>query len=151
MKQFIAAALGAACFASFAFAAGPSLPPANPKPQMSAPIPAPVAGIPDGRSVATDAEVGEARREYRAQCGRVESDGFCECVTAGVAQALAPADVRLAASTLGERLGAEGDAAAGAVETDQAPGHVDSMTRIEQVEAHYADACAATRGTPKAG
>jgi hypothetical protein len=143
MKQIIAAALGAACFAGFAFAAGPTLPPANSKPPMSAPSPA--AGIPDARAVASDAAVGEARRTYRAQCTRVENAGFCECVTAGVAQALAPADVLLAARTVRERLGAEGDAA-GAQESDQVPAHVDAMTRIEQVEAHYADACAPARG-----
>ena len=53
----------------------------------------------DARMIASDQEVGEARRAYRAACDRVESTGFCECVTAGVAQALHPSEVRIAART----------------------------------------------------
>ncbi|MGE3143370.1 MAG: hypothetical protein AB7L65_08620 [Hyphomonadaceae bacterium] len=98
---------------------------------------------PDARSVASDDEVRVARRAYRAACERVENQGFCECVTAGVAQALSPADVRIAAQTLPERLAAEGDSAARAG-TDTAVS-ADAMTRIETAESHYADACAQFR------
>lgn len=99
----------------------------------------------DARMIASDQEVGEARRAYRAACDRVESTGFCECVTAGVAQALHPSEVRIAARTVGDRITAQGDAAM-ASETDSTIGLQSSAARIEQVEAHYADACAQFRG-----
>lgn len=99
---------------------------------------------PDARSVASDAEVGEARRAYRAQCSTIENAAFCDCVTAGVAQALAPAEVRMAARTIRGRLDAQGDAPR-SDNSDSTPIGADAMTRIEQVEAHYADACAAYR------
>lgn len=99
----------------------------------------------DARMIASDQEVGEARRAYRAACDRVESTGFCECVTAGVAQALHPSEVRIAARTVGDRIMAQGDAAM-ASETDSTVGLQSSAARIEQVEAHYADACTQFRG-----
>jgi hypothetical protein len=135
MKVLLAAALfSAASFAAFA---------AEPKPDVPAVA---VTGetVADARVVASDAEVGQARRAYRAQCGRYESAAFCECVTAGVAQALSPSDVRLAARTIRERITAQGDAAASA-ETDPPINQGDAMSRIEQTEGHYADACAQFR------
>lgn len=99
----------------------------------------------DGRSIASDQDVGEARRAYRAACDQYESTGFCECVTAGVAQALHPSEVRIAARTIGDRITAQGDAAMSS-ETDSTAGLESSAARIEQVEGHYADACAQFRG-----
>jgi hypothetical protein len=100
----------------------------------------------DARSQASDQAVGEARRYYRAQCERSgETHAFCECVTAGVAQALLPAEVRIAANGVEERLTAQGDAAMSS-ETDAAPSGASSAERIAQVESHYADACAQFRG-----
>ncbi|QGZ96637.1 hypothetical protein [Terricaulis silvestris] len=99
----------------------------------------------DARSIASDQEVGEARRAYRAACDRYESTSFCECVTAGVAQALHPSEVRIAARTIGDRITAQGDAAISS-ETDSTAGLQSSAARIEQVEGHYADACAQFRG-----
>jgi hypothetical protein len=99
----------------------------------------------DARAIASDREVGEARRAYRAACDRVESTGFCECVTAGVAQALHPSEVRIAARTIGDRIMAQGDAAMTS-ETDSTAGLQSSAARIEQVEGHYADACVQFRG-----
>lgn len=99
----------------------------------------------DGRSIASDQEVGEARRAYRAACDQYESTGFCECVTAGVAQALHPSEVRIAARTIGDRITAQGDAAMSS-DTDSTAGLESSAARIEQVEGHYADACAQFRG-----
>ena len=107
-------------------------------------VPAPTATANDARTVASDAEVGQARRAYRAQCSRYESASFCECVTAGVAQALSPADVRVAARTVRERLTAQGDAAASSA-SDPAVTGGEQMTRIEQAESHYADACSQFR------
>ena len=98
----------------------------------------------DARTVASDDAVGVARRNYRAQCSRYESASFCECVTAGVAQALSPADVQVAARTIRERITAQGDAA-GSGQTDPAVTGSDQMSRIEQAEGHYADACAPLR------
>jgi hypothetical protein len=100
----------------------------------------------DARSHASDREVGEARRFYRAQCQQSgESTAFCECVTAGVAQALLPEEVRIAARTVDERLPAQGDATMSS-ETDAAPMGASSAERIAQVEGHYADACSQFRG-----
>ena len=105
----------------------------------------PVGAAPqDARMIASDQEVGEARRAYRAACDRLESSGFCECVTAGVAQALHPSEVRIAARTIGDRINAQGDAAMSS-ETDSTAGLQSSAARIEQVEGHYADACAQFR------
>ena len=95
--------------------------------------------IPDARSLASDQQVGEARRAYRAACQQSENAGFCDCVTAGVAQSLMPDEVRLAARTFGERIPAEGDA----YQSDQPA--MSSAARIEQVEAQYANACAQFR------
>jgi hypothetical protein len=66
-----------------------SAPPA-PSRVMTTPVSEPGAEInaADARSLASDQAVGEARRYYRNQCNQYESPGFCDCVTAGVAQAL---------------------------------------------------------------
>jgi hypothetical protein len=108
-------------------------------------ISAPVAPTPDARTMASDQEVGEARRAYRAACDAHESTAFCECVTAGVAQALMPSEVRIAARTIGERITAQGDASI-ASDSDNTMGAQSSAARIEQVESHYADACVQYRG-----
>lgn len=50
----------------------------------------------DARSTASDAEVRDARRAYRAACQQRNSDGYCECMTGGMAQALAPAELAVA-------------------------------------------------------
>jgi len=112
----------------------------------SAPVIAPEAEITstDARSLASDQAVGEARRYYRAQCNQYESPGFCDCVTAGVAQALMPEEVRIAGRTIGERINAQGDA--GIASQSDATAAMSSAERIEQVEGHYADACAQFRG-----
>lgn len=99
---------------------------------------------PDARTLAGDAEVGEARRAYRAACQRHETASFCDCVTAGVAQALMPSEVRIAARTFGERIPAQGDTIAPS-DSDNTVGLESSAARIEQVEAHYTGACAAYR------
>lgn len=124
---------------------------ATPKPmeqvdpnQSATPAP-PTAEAPDARQVASDADVGDARRYYRAQCGKYESASFCECVTAGVAQALTPQEVRIAGRTIGNWINAQGDAAPGS-DTDQTDPGSNSMTRIDQVQSHYAEACAQFRG-----
>ncbi len=135
MKLLLAAALlSAASFAAFA---------AEPK----APVTPQGENAADARSVASDQEVGQARRYYRSQCNRYESAPFCDCVTAGVAQALAPGDLRLAGRTIRERITAQGDAANSSnadppiADGDQAG----AMARIEQAEGHYVDACSSFR------
>jgi hypothetical protein len=128
--------------------------PTDPMPVMEQPVVvpapplvAPAGGpsvVPDARARASDREVGEARRAYRAACSAEESAGFCDCVTAGVAQALMPSEVRIAARTFGDRIPAQGDGYA-ASDTDMTELGANSATRIEQVEAHYADACSQFR------
>jgi hypothetical protein len=112
--------------------------------QVEEPAPPPASSVPDARSLASDQEVGEARRYYRAQCSRHQSAEFCDCVTAGVAQALMPQEVRIAARTISERINAQGDAAAQS-DQDTSTEAMSSAERIEQVESHYANACAQFR------
>lgn len=50
----------------------------------------------DARSNATDEEVWVARRAYRGACERHNSVGYCECMTGGMAQALAPSELAVA-------------------------------------------------------
>lgn len=50
----------------------------------------------DARSTATDAEVRDARRAYRAACQTRHSTAYCECMTGGMAQILPPADLAIA-------------------------------------------------------
>jgi hypothetical protein len=142
-KAFAAAALLSAVSVTIAIA---QTKPVDPMPvieEQQAPMAAPATGsptvIPDARSLASDQQVGEARRAYRAACQRSENAGFCDCVTAGVAQSLMPDEVRIAARTFGERIPAEGDA----YQSDQPA--MSSAARIEQVEAQYANACAQFR------
>ena len=59
---------------------------------------------------------------------------------AGVAQALMPEEVRIAANTIGDRITAQGDAGV-ASDSDASTAPMSSAARIEQVEGHYADAC----------
>jgi hypothetical protein len=112
--------------------------------QMQAEPTLPVEPTPDARALASDQDVGEARRAYRNACEQHQSPGYCDCVTAGVAQALMPQEVRIAARTIGERINAQGDAMI-ASESDRMVGIDNSAERIEHVEAHYASACAQFR------
>ena len=57
----------------------------------------------DARSNASDAEVRDARRAYRAACQQSRSDGYCECMTGGMAQALSPADLTIATAEFSGR------------------------------------------------
>ena len=147
MKTAILAAalFAAASAATFAFAQDAGLKPVEPANPNASVTPAPAsAESPDARQVASDAEVGVARRAYRASCQRYQSFGFCDCLTAGVAQALAPAEVRIAARGIGSWINAQGDAAGGADTDATSPGS-NSMTRIDQVQSHYAETCAQFR------
>ncbi|MEZ6023536.1 MAG: hypothetical protein R3C16_09060 [Hyphomonadaceae bacterium] len=79
----------------------------------------------DARSHASDDAVREARRAYRAACQQRNSDGFCECMTGGMAQALAPADLAVAtAAVSGQSIqaSAESRARAEAARAEVEPG-----------------------------
>lgn len=54
----------------------------------------------DARSTATDEEVRVARRAYRAACQQSQSEGYCECMTGGMAQALPPSELAVATAAL---------------------------------------------------
>lgn len=88
MRLWIIAALFAA-----ACAAAPETPPPQ---EPAAQVQASPSRYGDARTVASDAEVRDARRAYRAACGQQRSEGYCECMTGGMAQALAPAELALA-------------------------------------------------------
>jgi len=50
----------------------------------------------DARSSASDADVRDARRAYRSACAAHQSTAYCECMTGGMAQALAPDELAVA-------------------------------------------------------
>jgi hypothetical protein len=54
----------------------------------------------DARSTASDEEVRDARRAYRAACQQSQSEGYCECMTGGMAQALPPSELAVATAAL---------------------------------------------------
>lgn len=145
MRKLLAAALlfSAASVTSLALAQDLDKKPEPDVVVVEPPTPAVVPHVPDltpdARTMASDADVGQARRAYRAACMRTQNFGYCDCVTAGVAQALMPAEVRMAARTFGQR-----GAAAGA-DSDRTAGAQNSAARIEQVESHYAGACSTLR------
>jgi hypothetical protein len=58
----------------------------------------------DARTHASDDEVRIARRAYRAACQQLQSDDYCECMTGGMAQSLAPADLATATALLPHNL-----------------------------------------------
>lgn len=152
MRKLLAAAamLSAASITTLAIAQKPMSPDTSPvivTQHDTTPMVAPAGGpsvVPDARALANDQDVGQARRAYRAACSRYENAGFCDCVTAGVAQALMPEEVRIAARSFGGRIPAQGDAYASS-DSDATDTGVSSAVRIEQVEGHYADACAQFR------
>lgn len=71
---------------------------------LAAPALAQTSGAPsyseDARSFASDEEIRIARRAYRAACRQLQSDDYCECMTGGMAQSLAPNDLRTATALL---------------------------------------------------
>lgn len=138
MRLVVVAGLVASVFAieSAAFAYKPV--PGTPAPEVQF-------VAPDARSLASDQQVGEARRAYRAACSEHQTAAYCDCTTAGVAQVLMPDEVRIAARTIEERINAEGDALY-AADSDTPPVGVSTAERIEHVEGFYANACAAYRG-----
>lgn len=77
---------------AFAAAACAASPPAAQSETAAAP------SYEDARSGASDEEVRDARRAYRAACQTRHSQAYCECMTGGMAQALAPADLAIATS-----------------------------------------------------
>ena len=144
MKTPLIAALmlGAASLAGVALA---QTEPKPAEPVAPAATTSPVASTSDAQSHASAEEVGVTRRAYRAACERHESRGFCDCITAGMAQVLAPTEMRIAARTIGERINAQGDAAP-TPQTDTAPIGSNSQERIAHSEAHFANVCAQFRG-----
>lgn len=57
----------------------------------------------DARSTASDEEVRQARRAYRAACQTQNSEAYCECMTGGMAQILPPADLAIATAAFSGR------------------------------------------------
>ncbi len=80
-------ALAAACASAPAAQSGVG---AGPSAQSEAP------NYEDARSTASDADVRDARRAYRAACQTSNNDNYCECMTGGMAQALTPDDLAVA-------------------------------------------------------
>jgi hypothetical protein len=57
----------------------------------------------DARTTASDEEVRQARRAYRAACQTRHNEAYCECMTGGMAQMLAPADLAIATAAFSDR------------------------------------------------
>ncbi len=90
----------------------------------------------DARSSASDEEIRQARRAYRAACQRHQSDGYCECMTGGMAQALVPEDLRQATALIPHHLG---HAPAPIVSNQR------SLARIDAARAEFEPGCAQFR------
>lgn len=84
----------------------------------------------DARSGASDADIRDARRAYRSACQQRSSGDYCECMTASMAQILAPADLRIATAAL----------AGGSV-----GGSAEARARIEAARSQSDAACASYR------
>ncbi len=82
MKPWIVAVLAAVVLAAASASASPA-------PQQEP-------SYADARSTASDEDIRVARRAYRAACQQRQSVDYCECMTGGMAQALAPADLAIA-------------------------------------------------------
>lgn len=93
----------------------------------------PVADSPnyqDAHSNASETEIRYVRRAYRAACQRTQSEGFCECMTGGMAQALAPSDLAIATAALDGR---------------SMPASAPARARAEAVRAAVEPGCASFR------
>jgi hypothetical protein len=84
----------------------------------------------DARSTASDAEVGVARRAYRAACERHLSIGYCECMTGGMAQELPPNELAVATAAFSRQ------------HVDATP---EQRAHVESVRADYDRACSSVR------
>jgi hypothetical protein len=95
MKRILLAALVTGLAAGFAVA----------EPQFQQRAPVLLSTTADAQTTFSAAEVGAARRAYRASCIRFEDAGVCECRTAAFAQSLTPSEVHLAAAEIAARHG----------------------------------------------
>jgi hypothetical protein len=66
------------------------------QPAQRVAVQTPAPNYQDARSTASDAEVRDARRAYRSACQAHNSQGYCECMTGGMAQILPPEDLAIA-------------------------------------------------------
>jgi hypothetical protein len=91
----------------------------------------------DARTEASDDDVRVARRAYRAECERHQTTEYCECMTGGMAQALAPGELRIATALLAPNL-------TGA----QPPAGLDpsSIAPVEAAATQFEGLCASFRG-----
>lgn len=106
------------------------------------PPPLPPGYVADSQSTYPAQEVAAARQGYRAACEGHQSAQFCDCLAAGVAQAMPPRLVRQASSGIGDRIAAPGSAASVPIyRADARSGLDDPSGRIVEVEGHYANAC----------
>jgi hypothetical protein len=84
----------------------------------------------DARSTASDAEVGVARRAYRAACQQHLSAGYCECMTGAMAQELAPNELAIATAAFSNR---------------QVEATREQREHVEAVRSEYDRACSSFR------
>jgi hypothetical protein len=102
--------------------------------------------VADSQSTYDPREVAGARQAYRAACQGHQSNEFCDCLAAAVAQAMPPGLVRQARTGIGDRLADVGsDPNTPLYNADARSGLDDPDGRIRQVEAHYANTCAQFR------
>lgn len=95
--------------------------------------------VADAQSTYSAQDVAAARQAYRAACQGHQSPEFCQCLAAGVAQAMSPALVRRASRGIGDRLADLGSPASQPIyQADARLGAEDPEGRIAAVEGHYA-------------
>lgn len=90
----------------------------------------------DAQSYYSEAEVGSARRAFRAQCSLKQDAGVCDCLAAAYAQALTPPELKLAAAIVAGR---QGQGAARSFSTPEA--EAAARTHIEAAAARYEPVC----------
>jgi hypothetical protein len=54
----------------------------------------------DAKTFYSEADVGVARRAFRAKCATTEDAGVCDCLASGYSQSLTPPEVNLAAAMM---------------------------------------------------
>jgi hypothetical protein len=107
--------------------------------QTPSPRDLPPGYVADAQSTYNAREVAAGRQAYRAACQGHQSPEFCECLAAGVAQAMSPALVRQASRGIGDRLADLGSPASQPIyQADARLGAEDPEGRIAAVEGHYA-------------
>lgn len=92
----------------------------------------------DAKTYYSDADVGVARRAFRAQCSATEDAGVCDCLAAGYSQSLTPPEVNLATAMLAPKALMKSKAM-NSFSTPEA--QEAARTHVEEAKAQYEPLC----------